>query len=642
MSYTSSVKTLTWHLVRLGWRQLTLLSVMFIFALLITQNLAYWQVTEHTSLARQAQQTYDQTIPVPAPRGEILDSKRIPLVTSAQVSKLYVDPTALNPKGLPAITLRDARALAPLLGQDAATLTRELTYRGAHVPAAQHVFIADGLSDDTANAINALNLGQGIILAARPRAFYPDGALAAPLLGFVSKNGDGQYGIEQAYDPILRGQDGARLNLTNALTRPQTARPRPFVPGADVVLTINETIQQIVEKRLSEIISRTNALGAEAIVMDPKTGAIMAMASLPSYDPNNYGLVTDPSRFNNRALQNYQPGSTFKVISVASGFDAGAFNPTMTVYDPGIFQSPAYGDVPIHNWEPVGWGNETPEIMLRHSANVGMVQFAAMIQPPQKFYNYLVNNFGFDRPTGINLPGEEHGAVRQPIGGNWQPIDQLTNAYGQSIDVTPLQLVTAMGALANGGKRMRPYVVQRVEYQGGRVTETRPLVVAQAVTPATAATMTALLHRSGLSQDLIDSNPNGASEATCALTQGFPVAAKTGTSTVDVVKSGAQDTSKGTVASLLGYAPIDDPRFVMLVTVDHPRQQPGDSQAGSHIYGAITAAPVWHDIAESLYRYLDIAPRPEPLRNDPILGSDNIPLFQGAPPQGWGCEFDKP
>jgi len=411
------------------------------------------------------------------------------------------------------------------------------------------------------------------------------------------------------------------------------------VPGADVVLTINETIQQIVEKRLTEIISRTNALGAEAIVMDPKTGAIMAMASLPSYDPNNYGLVTDPNRFNNRALQNYQPGSTFKVISVASGFDAGAFNPTTIVNDPGIFQSPAYGDVPIHNWEPVGWGNETPEIMLRHSANVGMVQFAAMIQPPQKFYNYLVNNFGFDRPTGIGL-GEETGIVRQPIGGHWQQIDQLTNAYGQSIDVTPLQLVTAMGALANGGKRLRPYVVQRVEYPSGRVVATRPKVVAQAVKPSTAATMTEVLHRAGFSQNLIDGNPNGASEATCALTQGFPVAAKTGTSTVDVVKSGAQDTSKGTVASLLGYAPIDDPKFVMLVTVDHPRQQPGDSSVGSHIYGAITAAPVWHDIAESLYRYLDIAPRPEPLRNDPILGSDNIPQFQG--PQGWGCEFAKP
>ena len=627
------------RLIHLGWRQLTLLSSMVLFALLITQNLVRVQVMEHATLARKAQQTYDQTIPVPAPRGEIRDSKGIPLVTSAQVSKLYVDPTVLNPKGLPAITLRDARALAPLLGQDAATLTRELTYRGAHVPGAQHVFIADGLSDDTANALNALNLGQGIILEARPRAFYPNGALAASLLGFVSKNGYGQYGVEQAYDQVLRGQDGARLNLTNASTRPQTARPRPFVPGADVVLTINETIQQIVEKRLSEIISRTNALGAEAIVMDPKTGAIMAMASLPSYDPNNYGLVTDPNRFNNRALQNYQPGSTFKVISVASGFDAGAFNPTMTVYDPGIFQSPAYGDQPIRNWEPGGWGTETPEIMLRHSANVGMVQFAAMIKP-QTYYNYLINNFGFDRPTGIGL-GEETGMLRLPAGGDWRPLDQLTNAYGQSIDVTPLQLVTAMGALANGGKRMRPYVVQRIEYQGGRVVETRPKVVAQAVKPATAATMTEVLHRAGFSQDLTDRNPNGASEATCALTQGFPVAAKTGTTTVDVVRSGAQDTSKGTVASLLGYAPIDDPKFVMLVTVDHPRQQPGDTAGGSHIYGAITAAPVWHDIAESLYRYLDIAPRPEPLvKMDPALGNENIPLFQG--PQGWGCEFAKP
>ena len=162
---------------------------MVFFALLIAQNLVQWQLTEHAALVRKAQQTYDQAIPVPAPRGEILDSTGLPLVMSAQVNKLHVDPTALNPKGLPAVTLQDARELAPILGQDVATLTRALTYRGAHVPGANYVLVADGLSDNTANAILKLNLGSGIILDARPRASYPDGGLAAPLLGFVAKNG---------------------------------------------------------------------------------------------------------------------------------------------------------------------------------------------------------------------------------------------------------------------------------------------------------------------------------------------------------------------------------------------------------------------------------------------------------------------
>jgi len=259
-----------------------------------------------------------------------------------------------------------------------------------------------------------------------------------------------------------------------------------------------------------------------------------------------------------------------------------------------------------------------------------------MIKPAQTYYDYLVKRFGFVQPTGIGL-NEESGAVRQADGGHWQNIDLLTNSYGQSIDVTPLQMVAAVGALANGGKRMQPYVVQKIVYPGNHVQQIQPRVAAQAVKPETAATITDVLHRSGLSQDFHDENPQGNSEATCALTKDFPVAAKTGTTEPETSATGVVDLSHGgTVASLVGYAPINDPKFVMIVTVDHPQRLSTDTDGNNHIYGAITAAPVWHDIAERLYPLLGVTPQP----NYPDPPHMDIQQMQG--PQGWGCEFDKP
>jgi len=601
------------------------------FARLIVQNLVQYQVERHVEIAQMASQS-DPPISIPAPRGSILDSAGQPLVMSDTAYKLHADPSILVQQH--GTTQRDAvTALMPRLHLDRATLTKLLTYHPGK-SGAQYVLLADGLDNGMADAIR--NLGWSWLrLEPYLRARFINSTLAAPLLGYVDKGGAGRYGIEEAYGAALRGRDGTRLNLAAASTRllPESARPRPYVPGADITLTINATIQQIVETRLQEELTRTHARHGTAIVMDPKTGAILAMASLPSYDPTNYSGVKNPDLFKNWALLHYQPGSTFKILSMAAGFDAGAFNTGTTVYDTGTFQSQDYQDVPIHNWEAGGWGWETPEIMLRHSANVGMVQFAQKIQPAQRYYDYLVKRFGFSRKTGLGLY-EEAGAVRQADGGHWQLLDLLVNSYGQSIDVTPLQMVVAVGALANGGKRMQPYVVQKIVYSGNHVQETQTRVVAQAVSPATADTITGVLHRSGLSQDIRDANPYGNSEATCALTNGFPVAAKTGTTTVDTSATGVSDLGKGTVASLVGYAPVDNPRFVMLVTVDHPQHLSTDNLTNNHIYGAITAAPVWHDIAERLYPLLGITPQlnyPDPPHMD-------IQQMQ----QSWGCEFDKP
>ncbi len=259
--------------------------------------------------------------------------------------------------------------------------------------------------------------------------------------------------------------------------------------------------------------------------------------------------------------------------------------------------------------------------MLRHSANVGMAQFVNMMRPTT-FYHYVTDQFGFNSPTGIQLAGESPGFVRTPTNGQpWRMMDLLTNSYGQGINVTPLQLTAAVGALANGGWRMKPYIVKSIIYPG---EDNRPPYIAhpqrvvQAVSAATAQTMTALLQHSA---------ENG--EATCALTKDYPAAAKTGTATIEGPAAHGLDYTGGTVASLVGYAPVNDPKFVMLVTLNHPK--PGYNN--NDIWGSVVAAPAWHDIAMALYRLMGIVPQP---------GSTPAQLdqWQGSGPGGWACAFD--
>ncbi len=606
------------RIVELGWRQLILLTAMLAFSGLIARNLFYWQVTEHAHISSVAARVYDSETNVPAKRGLILDATGEPLVMDVPAFLVAADPSVI------ASSLKRyyAAKLARVLHRDPGPILAIL-----QTPVVRYVVIAHQVDDATAGAIRAISLPNarspglpGIIIAPTYRAEYPQGPVASSVLGFVNASGVGQYGLEQAYNQVLAGHDGSQLVYVDTSNRPLPVgveRPRPAVPGATLILTINAAIQTMVEQRLAAAIQKYGAENGTAIVMDPHTGAILAMASLPSYDPNHYTAVaqTNPGLFNNLALESYQPGSTFKIVSVSAGLDSGSFTPSTTVNDPGFYQN--YG-MTVRNWEVgTGWGVETPEIMLQHSANVGMAQFAN-IMGPTTFYHYVVGRFGFNAPTGIDLPDESSGLVRTPWGGQpWQMMDLLTNSYGQGINVTPLQLTTAVAALANGGVRMRPYVVQRIQYQypTHHTWVARPHVAGRAVSAATANTMTGILKESAYD-----------GEAMCALTNGYPVAAKTGTATIEGPAAHGMNLTGGTVASLIGYAPANNPRFVMLVTLTRPHL-PND---GNHIWGSTTAAPVWHDIAVQLYRLLGILPVP---------GATQPDLVQKQGPTDYGCEF---
>lgn len=593
--------------IKTGWRQLLLFAAMLTFASLVAHNLFYWQVLEHARMAQAAARIYDSETDVPAPRGGIVDATTTPLVTGVPA---YV--VAADPKGIPQNWQRyDAAKLSRVLRRDPGPILSLL-----QTPNMRYVVIARQVDQATADAIKALRL-PGIILPLTYRAAYPQHDLAAGVLGFVDASGQGRYGLEQLYDPTLRGIDGSQLIYVDTANRPLPVgvqKPRPAIPGSTLVLTIDSRIQAVVERRLAAAVQRYGAESGTAIVMDPHTGAILAMASLPSYDPNRYNQVplSQYGAFQNLAIQSYQPGSTFKIVSVSAGLDSGAFTPNSMVYDPGFYSN--YG-ITVHNWEVgVGWGWETPEIMLRHSANVGMAQFVNKMSP-LTFYNYVTNRFGFNSQTGVDLPDESPGYVRTPTNGRpWQMEDLLTNSYGQGINVTPLQLTTAVAALANGGWRMRPYIVQRIEYRD-HVWVAKPRRVTQAVSAATAATMTDILQKSAVD-----------GEATCALTKNYPVAAKTGTATIENPAAHGLNFNAGTVASLIGYAPVNDPKFVMLVTLTHPQPGPNNND----IWGSVVAAPAWHDIALALYSLMNIPPQP---------GSTppNLAAMQG--PTGWACGF---
>ncbi len=615
-----------------GWRQFILLGAMFAFSGAIVQHLVYWQVVEHAAaVTADARNHYAQVTIIPAPRGGILDSAGLALVTNVPATDIAVDPIALgNALGSSAKVRKLARTVASILNLPVQTVQDDLTPRGN----LEYVVLARQVPDGPAGQIRQLDLKlHSFILTnvwhrAYPQSSPADPSLAAPLLGFVNRQGSGQYGLEQQYQTTLQGRDGATLPVVyNASSEPLPdgiQPPHPAIQGATLQLTIDSNIQRVVEKRLLYAVQTYQAQYGTAIVMDPHTGAILAMASLPAFDPANYAATSrsDPGLFVNKALQNYQPGSTFKILSIAAGLDHRDFTPQTQVNDPGYYKSDKYPGITVYNWlKGSGWGWETPEIMLRHSANVGMVQFADM-EGPKTFYDYIINHFGMGSQTGIDLPDEGAGLVRSPFNGSyWQMQDLLTNSYGQGIDITPLQLIDAVAALANHGVRMRPYLVQRIINPDSTTrSTTQPHPLGQAIGDATAATLTSILQRSAVD-----------GEAICALTPEEPVAAKTGTATIDGPSAHGWSLTDGTVASLIGYAPADNPRFVMLVTLYHP--QPGPNN--NHIWGSETAAPVWHDIAQALYRALNI-----PKETDSNITPAKLANDQGPNGPFGQCEFN--
>lgn len=570
-------------LAEMARRQALLLALVVVALVGLLGRTAWWQIAQGATLERQAAQESVRALRIPAGRGEILDANGAPLAVSVTRDTVIVDPALL--RSVDALAAA-AHALSGPLGVSDASILAQIDVPGEYV----RLVGTDGLpllltpqqTTAVTAAITEANLWNGVALMPQAIREYPDGTLAAQTLGFVRlSDGAGQYGVEQMENGSLGGSPGLLYTRVNPdgqpLALPPLRQTNP-IPGADVTLTLDANVQRWAEQGLASAVRSTNADGGQVIVLDPKTGGVIAMANATSFDPNQY-YNAPLSSFSNPAVSaTYDPGSVMKAVTMAAGIQYGVITPQTTFYDSG------YTDVDgvrIYNFNRVGHGQENMTQVLRYSANVGAV-FVARRVGVQRF-NQTLSAFGFGQPTGSGLPGEVAG-LRGGGAGESANLTLAENAFGESIGVTPLQLAQAYAALANGGVLMRPHIVASVTANGGLGATTRyaPQEVRRVVSAKTAATVTQMLTQSALQSD-----------AQMSLLPGYSIAAKTGTSTP------YPNDPSWTYASVVGYAPASDPRFVLLVKLDHPR---------TVIFGGEAAGPLWRALAQQLFMYYRIAP----------------------------------
>ena len=539
-------------------RALVLATILLSVVVVVILRLAYWQLARNTpvppgSASRQA---------FPPQRGNIFDCHGYLLAVATTVYDIGATPRNIPDKPLVADRLSGA------LGEPRDKILALLQQDGAHVP------IKRGVSESVQKSI--MEWGANMLQAdPRPGRIYPEGTLAAHVLGFVTEDGTGHYGLEGHYQDPLAGRTGYRQEsrdpLGSLLFEFLSARD-----GMDAYLTLDRNVQQIVEVGLADAVTMSGAKHGVTIVMDPATGAILAMASYPTYDPNTR-IVADEQVFINQAVSDqYEPGSVFKIITMASALDAGAVAPSSTYYDEGKI---TVGGRVIMNSDRLAHEQTSMRDLLSQSLNVGAAHLSTSLGA-LKFYQYL-RRFGFGQLTGIDLEGEVSGHVRLPGDADWHESDLGTNSFGQGIAVTPLQMLCAVSAVANGGILMRPYMVARL-LDGDQITEIQPQMLRRVVSSEAAKQTTEMMVYT------VDN------ATTTAGVPGYRVAGKSGTSEVPV--PGGYDPEE-TIASFAGYVPADAPRFSILVVLDRPQKE--------H-WGGRVAAPVFQKLAQQLVALLGV------------------------------------
>lgn len=420
----------------------------------------------------------------------------------------------------------------------------------------------------------------GLEFSPRLERSYPENSLASNILGFVNLEGRGYFGIEEKYNDLLAG-NAVRVWIPSD---PNRAVEIPRIPnGTSLILTINRDLQDAVEKILDQSLYDHGARHGTIIVMDPKNGDILAMASTPRMDLNNfqnYGAIyNNASEFNRAISMPYEPGSVIKIFTMAAALDTGLVNPNTTFLDTGEFQ---IGGVTIKNWDEEAWGMQTMVGCLQHSLNVCLAWLATQLGP-QNFYSYM-DRFGFGSLTGLDMAGEAAGRLKVPGDADWYPVDLGTNSFGQGISATPLQLMTAASAIANKGHMVTPHTLYAM-LRDGHQFNVPPQYAGSPIKAETAATLTEML---AVSLE---------SEASAALVPGYRVAGKTGTAQIPT-PYGFYDFSQ-TNTSFVGWGPVDDPQFMIYVWLERPT---------SSIWGSYTAAPVFSEVAQKTVILLDIPP----------------------------------
>ncbi len=552
-------------------------AVLFLFVALVmvglVGRLVYLQSYRSPWLAESATDQRVREIPVEARRGVIYDRHGRELAVSVSSESVYAIPAEIrNPE-------ETAARLAALLTLDREKLAAKLKQRQSFLWIKRKI--------DPAAALEVRKLGlPGVGITQENRRHYPQGRLASHILGFTGIDSQGLDGVELTFDSYLRGRPGAVVVEYDARGHeiPQaTHRYIPPVPGQDIHLTIDTVIQQIIERELEKVLRDTQAQRVSIIAIAPASGEILALANKPDYDPNDFAAFS-PKLWRNSAVSNaYEPGSTFKIITTAAALGEHIVRPEDRFFDPGAVE---VQDRHIHCWRHGGHGSQSFVEVVKNSCNVGFVNVGLRLGA-DAFYRHIAA-FGFNKPTGVDLPGEARGLMVDHA--KVKPINIATMAIGQSIAVTPIQLITAAAAIANDGQLLRPQIVREVRDKDGRVTRAfAPDPVARVLDDKTAQTVKGILEK-------VVEEGTGRN----AFIEGFRIAGKTGTAQ----KVGERGYAQGRyVASFVGFAPADSPRIALLVIIDEP--------VGPY-YGGLIAAPVFGAVMRDILQYLQISPQGGP------------------------------
>ncbi|HKX16413.1 MAG TPA: penicillin-binding transpeptidase domain-containing protein [bacterium] len=559
-------------------RRLAALAVVWVVAFaLLAVRMVDLQVVRAGPLGRLAVRQQLESLTLPGRRGLIVDSAGRPLAINVEVDSVYAVPKAIDDPGA------FARAVAPVLGLTPAEVRVRLSRGGPYF-----AWLARRRPAEVADRLRALNLGDVVGIAAESRRAYPAGTLAANLLGFTGTDDDGLAGLELQYDRLLRGTGGVEVADRDAIGRELVQTQRIVTPprdGATLVLTIDEVIQHIAERELARAVEQTHAHAGIAIVMDPETGALLALAAAPSFDPNRY-QAAPPARWKSPAVADvYEPGSTFKLILAAAALDSHAVTLDDRWTDPGKIR---INGVTIHDAEPTEHFESLGLAdIIKYSSNVGAAQVATRLGK-DTMYAYI-RQFGFGRPTGVDLPGEAAGLVR-PVAQWFGPTLQNI-AFGQGISVTPIQLLVAASSFGTDGLAVRPHVVAVVRDASGRTIATPGDGTRRRVIDAGVAKQVLAMMREVVR----------AGTGVKAQLDGYAVAGKTGTAQRPGPSGGYEPGAY--IASFVGLVPVPSPRLAILVVVDRPR---------GIYFGGDVAAPVFHEIARQALWYLRVPPEDSP------------------------------
>ncbi len=551
-----------------GRRYVVLLLLLFGFGVVLSRLVAL-HVLQAAELTVKADRQHQKSVSLEGARGTIVDRHGKVLAMNMEVPSVFGVPTALDS---PAKT---ARQLSPLLHVRTAELEQKLRQdRG-------FVWLARKLDPEQGRRLEHISM-DGIGVVMERRRFYPKGPLLSHVLGFASMDGEGLEGLERRYESLLHGEKRVTILQRDALGRtvfPKGLAEQSPAPGQSLVLTIDEVIQYMTEKELEDAVTRTQAKSGTMIVLDPRTGALLALAISPRFDPNAVAAL-EPDRWRNRAITDaYEPGSAMKAIVAAAAIEERVMEPNTMVF--GENGRMTVAKTVIHDHEKLGWVSFAQ--VIQRSSNIGAAK-TGMVLGDQRLYRYL-QAFGFGQRTDIDLPGEARGLVKHPH--EWDRRSLASISIGQEIGVTPIQMVSAVGAIANEGVLMKPYVVSEIrDAQGRIVKQIRPQVKRRVVSPATARTVTRIL------EGVVTDGTGGK-----AAIPGFRVAGKTGTAQKIDPRTGSYS-ARQFVGSFVGFAPADNPRLAMIVVLDEPLGE---------AWGGTVAAPVFKRVGEQVLNYLGVS-----------------------------------